>query len=364
MTAKPIFASIQILRAIAALLVVIFHLRIVEGKNASGEPLLPQWFDFGDGGVDLFFVISGFVMITITAGCYQSPAGAGRFLAKRAWRILPPYWFYTTLAVILMAVVPAMVNSSFPNQGIIASYLLWPQAVVPVLAVGWTLIHEAYFYLVMAVIIATLPQRWLPGFLALWAILVGVIYTQAATPAPWLALISSPMTWEFIAGAFIGLYWRRLPSWTGVPLLIAGTVIFILGMLALDQIGLKHHKDFYRVPVFGTASVLMVLGAVVWEAFRQVRFPLWLLAIGNSSFSLYLSHVFVISAVGRVWAKTGWTDSMLGHTVFIIIAVIASVFIGLLSYRYLEKPLLAAQNKVLRRKSAAAKLGQVERINS
>jgi exopolysaccharide production protein ExoZ len=116
------------------------HLLIAESKY-SRTPILPDEARFGAFGVDLFFVISGFIMVTIARDGAWAP-----FLAGRAKRILPPYWFYTTLVLLVSLYAPGAVNSSFAHPpSLWRSYLLIPDTVDPLLAVGWMLIHEMYF---------------------------------------------------------------------------------------------------------------------------------------------------------------------------------------------------------------------------
>lgn len=340
METRPILLSIQMLRAVAALLVVIFHLRIVEGKFGAGEMLLPGWLKLGYSGVDLFFVISGFVMVTIAKGRYGSVREAANFLGKRAWRVLPPYWLYTTVVVVLMTLVPHMVNTSYQNQSLLASYFLWPQSTLPLLTVGWTLVYEAYFYLVMAVAIAFLPERCLPAFLSVWAAIVLVGWSVFDKTSPVMYTMFSPMTGEFIAGAFVALYWRQIPAALGAPLLLAGTGSFLGAMLVLDHLEWLLDGGMYRVPIFGVASALIVAGAVVWEASRKPTIPAWVLAIGDSSYSLYLTHVFVISAMGRLWQLTSFNTGPWQHASFVAVTVMACVVVGLTSYRWFERPLL------------------------
>lgn len=340
MEKKPAYLSIQALRAVAAVLVVVFHLRIVEGKFGVGEILLPSWLNLGYAGVDLFFVISGFVMATIAKGRYGSISEAGRFLRKRAWRVLPPYWLYTTVVVVLMAFVPHMVNTSYQNQSVLASYLLWPQPTLPLLTVGWTLVYEAYFYLVMAVAIAFLPERRLPIFLAAWATIVAMGWAVFDTTSPVMYTVFSPMTGEFIAGAFVALFWRQIPTALGIPLLLAGTGSFLGAMLVLDYLQWLLDGGMYRVPIFGVASAMIVAGAVVSESSRQPTVPAWALSIGDSSYSLYLSHVFVISVMGRLWHMTPFNGEPWQHAGFVALTVLACVVVGLGSYRCLERPLL------------------------
>lgn len=334
-----VFHSIQALRGFAALMVVLFHLRIVEGRFGAGEALLPGALRFADAGVDLFFVISGFVMTTIAAGRYGSANEAGRFLVRRAWRILPPYWLYTTLVVALMLLAPGLANSSYGEQSILASYLLWPQEALPVLTVGWTLIHEAYFYLAMAIAIAILRESHLPWFLLGWAVVTLSMYGAVGAPPPWLAVLSSPMTLEFIAGAFIGLYWRRLPRSLSLAALVTGMVLLLSGMVAANAAALSNHTPVLRVLAFGLPGALIVLGAASFEGMRSIRMPRWSSELGNSSFSLYLGHVFVISAAGRLWQASGHNTGAWQYAAFLVLAVVACVAGGWLSYRWIESPL-------------------------
>ncbi len=170
---RPHFASIQMLRGIAALMVVIFHMVQAEVVHGAGDNLLNGTLaNFGYAGVDLFFVISGFVMTTIASGSYQSPRNALRFLMRRAARILPLYYIFTALIVVLLVVRPSMVSERFQFADVVASFLLLPQRQHPLLQVGWTLTYEAFFYLVMAVAIATVKENRMPYFLVAWAFVI------------------------------------------------------------------------------------------------------------------------------------------------------------------------------------------------
>lgn len=332
--------SIQVLRGLAALLVVVFHLEIVLGKYGAGPYTFGAPLSHAYSGVDLFFVLSGFVMTTIAAGSYSSMAVAGRFLFRRAWRILPLYWLYTTLVVAIMLLAPGLANSSSPGQSILASYLLWPQQQLPVLTVGWTLIHEAFFYIVMALAIAFARERQLPWVLLAWAALtVAAQQWPAASSTPWAAVLSSPLSLEFIAGAAVGLYWRHLPSIFGLPLIVAGAGGFAGSLIWLHSTPLEALPGINRVLHFGLPAALLVLGAVAWESSTSPRIPSVLQRIGDSSYSLYLSHVFVISLAGRLWLASGWNHSAMQYLAFALATMVTCVLVGWLSWRWLELPL-------------------------
>ncbi|WP_269791289.1 acyltransferase [Stenotrophomonas sp. Iso1] len=347
MTSRP-FHSVQALRAIAALLVVLFHLEIVEQKYSAASPVIPALLRFADSGVDLFFVLSGFVMTTIAAGRYGSPRNAAQFLVRRGWRVLPLYWFYTSIVVLLMLVAPGMANSSYQDQNIVASYLLWPQPQLPLLTVGWTLIHEMFFYLVMAALIAFARQSQLPWLLLGWAVItLAAHHLLGPTAAPWQRIASSPLTLEFIAGALVGLYWNRLPARLALPTAGIGAAGFVGVMLALAHVDAQATSASLRMLGFGLPAALITLGLVRWERATEPSLPRPLLLIGDSSYSLYLSHVFVISAMGRLWQKSGLNTAVWHSWLFVLLAVLACVAAGLISWRMLERPL--QQLRFLRR---------------
>ncbi|WP_303636504.1 acyltransferase family protein [Stenotrophomonas tuberculopleuritidis] len=334
--------SLQCLRGVAALAVVLFHLRGVEIKYLQGPAILDAVARYADAGVDLFFVLSGFVMTTVSVGRYGKDGASSQFLAKRAWRVLPMYWIFTTLVVVLMALAPGMVNTSYENQSVLASYLLIPHAQLPVLTVGWTLVHEAYFYLVFASAIALVPERFVPAFLLAWAAAVGAAHWSPDGPAmPAHHLVTNPLTYEFIAGALLGLYWRRIPSWFALPLFSTGIAGAMTAAALLPEEGPASMNVHTRVALFGSASVLLLAGSVRMEALNRLRAPLWLMRLGDSSYSLYLTHIFVISAAGRLWAmlvpSTGWP----AHLAFVMGTTLACCLVGYIVHVRLERPLLA-----------------------
>ena len=353
---RATLASLQVLRAVAAMLVLAFHLRIVEAKVA-GASILPAAVRFADAGVDLFFVISGVVMALVTRGQFGSPPDAARFFARRFRRVVPLYWLYTTVVVALMAAFPGIANSSYQGQGVLASYLLWPQAQLPLLTVGWTLIHEMYFYVVIAMTLALVSERRLPAVMAAWGALVVVAqFWLAPRHAPWVHLVLNAMTLEFIGGVVLGLYWHRVPEhvarWslpTGSALLIGA--MLVLGHLASTTGHLPVAYPILRTALFGPASVLLVLGALAWERQHPDVLPRALVRLGDSSYSLYLSHVLVVSAVGRIWHMGGATASPWSRVAFLLVAFCAALAFGTASYRLLERR-MSGYGVTLRERSA------------
>jgi exopolysaccharide production protein ExoZ len=337
-TPALVIKNIQALRAIAANGVLVSHLLIVEQKYSHSGPVLPADARSGAFGVDLFFVISGFIMATIARD-----ASWGGFLAGRARRIVPPYWFYTTLVLVVWLVAPAAVNSASAHPpSIWRSYFLIPDSVEPLLAVGWTLIHEMYFYLCFAFMIFlmgrcgfTLPfllLTWTAAVIALDALLR--LYDIAS---PVASVVAHPLTLEFIAGVSAGLLVQRKVSAFAASALIAGIVILIVvlsfpGFAADFLTG----RSWLRPVLVGAPCALIVYGVAAMEVRGALTSPRWLAALGDASYSTYLSHVLVLSALGRVLAMTP-NHSVYLEAAFVIVCGVTANIVGLLSCRLIER---------------------------
>lgn len=344
------FSSIQVCRALAANAVVLSHLVAIEQKYAHGYTLLPEWLRFaGWSGVHFFFVISGFVMMF----AYR-PGNWTGFLAARLLRIYPVYWVYTTMVLAVFLVAPAMVNSSVGQpQSIIKSYLLWPDAAAPLLAVGWTLIHEMYFYLALAILIAlAVPLRYA---LPLWAsvLAAGAWILPEPVASPVLGLLLSPLTFEFLLGAVAGLLIRRKVLAFGRTALLAGIALALAGGVLYVRWGVAHGEIVTSILLLGLPFVLVVYGLAVVE--RRHGWPKLpqLERLGDASYSTYLGHVLVLSAIGRVYAALpihGWAV----EAVFLAVCLVAANIAGVLSYRWIEQPILRLRRYLPRANSVAA----------
>jgi len=280
--------SIQALRGIAAMLVVIYHARALEiagiARGGSSEPaLIGGLFSSGFAGVDLFFVVSGFVMVWVTRDILPGRTTSADFLFARVTRIYPVWWAAATLGLIYMVLSGGV--ALFDSSGAVItpdtseyqylwkSYLLVPQAEYPVLLIGWTLIHEVYFYLVFALLLF-LPRGALPYALLVWGVaIVGASLAGLPTPIAkdLLTLVVHPMTMEFIFGATVGLvvtsglFWRP-----GIVLMIA--TLWLVAALGLQGEPTPYTLQWGRVLEIGLPCALLIYavaaidvqGRLVW----------------------------------------------------------------------------------------------------
>jgi exopolysaccharide production protein ExoZ len=325
-------ANIQVLRAVAVLLVIAVHAQVNEAR-ATGDPILPGWFYHGVSGVDLFFVISGFIMVWITRGRHSSLRRVGAFLFARVARIYPPVWLFTSLAIIGF-VLQGTVDRWMTEYNVLYSYLLFPDELPPVLGVSWTLVHELYFYAVFAALLFA-PAPFLPFGLGLWgAVVLAGQSMHWDTISPWTWLALHPLTFEFLIGAFAGLILTRYRPVLPLLFIVLGAVAFIGGVIWLGDVEPAGYPTGWgRVIAFAPGAALLVYGAAGVEIGAGLRAPRWIAAIGDWSYSLYLSHLLVIAALAHLWmrfAQPGVADNLLmvGLMFGIPIAVAAAAYHG------------------------------------
>lgn len=330
--------SIQALRAAAAAWVVIYHLVNAEHVYGGGVTVLGGFAQFGFAGVDVFFVISGFIMATVTAGWFGSPGGALDFLGKRAIRIYPLYWLCTAAIIAVLVVRPAALDPAFGDKSIVRSLLLLPQEGGPLLAVGWTLTYELFFYAMTALALAFAAQRRIPYMLGLWALILGAVQAFPVQ-GPWGMLLASPLAFEFIAGAVVGLYWRQLPIKVAMALLIAGGVWLVGACAVLIDFPNHGQSAGIRTLAFGPPAALIIAGLARLELAGKLRVPRIAVALGDASYSLYLTHLFVLSICGRLFARWEVTGSASGNYAFLVGSFIASCAVGLAVHWAIERPL-------------------------
>lgn len=347
------FESIQALRAFAAWLVVLYHLAETPDERWSVADGQANWLRFyrviGFAGVDLFFVISGVVMM-IT--CYHrsgNPAEVPRFLWRRASRVYPLYWF-TTFAVLVAAwLVPSLaVRDKFAELSLMKSLLLWPQEDFPAVAVGWTLTFELYFYVMFAALLL-LPKKYVRPALLLWAVTTLILFHEFDRPNFHtlrgnlkLPLFASPLTLEFLAGCLIGWYVSerklRLAAvnlWTGTALLL------LVGYFVGNDYPDKSQYGLLRVSVYGTAAALIVAGAVGLERQgRWKRLP-GLTFWGNASYSLYLSHIYVIALVAKLQIRVSPELTPLTRFAWTLVCLACCGLVAALGHLWVEQPLLS-----------------------
>jgi len=310
--------SLQSLRFFAALAVVIYHAdsEIFQATHRLGVLGL-RGAMLGQAGVDLFFVLSGVVIATSSAGL-----SAKAFAVKRATRILPLY-----AAVAVLYLTARLFAGVLDWREVVSTVFLWPaldRMTDPLVPVAWTLCFEMLFYASTALVL------WRPRLIwPLGAIFVAALATRSV---PLTRFIGNPLILEFLMGVAL----------TRIPKAAGGVALIPVGMALLWFFGatgyptttgaLDGEMVWQRVLYLGLPAAMIVWGTMQISARRGV-----LTYLGDTSYALYLSHAPVVVAVSYLLCR--WTA--LPVDAIAVAATVASVLLAWRIHELVEKPLLA-----------------------
>lgn len=316
--------SLQVLRFLAAAMVIVAHATEAFGGPLKGTPLA----EAGAAGLDLFFVLSGFIITRVAA---ETP-GAVDFLKRRYLRVAPLFYLSCIPWIFISLGDPLL------RDWILASLTFWPvqggQIVGPVNNVGWTLCFEMVFY---AAVGLSKVHRW-----AGWAILglYALAALLAAPERPALGFLGNAMFLEFLAGAAIAIIWKgRASPVFGAILTAAGALAMLAGAAATGPAmwtsGMVTAGGVVaagRTAALGAPAALIVLGFLHLEPWLRGQRLLGYL--GDASYSIYLTHTITITVFGRLLGAS--SPGMFAASIPL------AVVIGVLTHEIVEKPLLRA----------------------
>ena len=348
---------IQVLRGVASLLVVLYHTsaNVIDKFNID---FCGNIFYFGSAGVDVFFVLSGFIITYSSFKLLNNRSNIGRFLYKRAVRIFPIYWIIIGLFLLMQLVFPAYYRTHYQLEigNILATWLLLPGHVM-INGVSWSMSYELYFYVLFALAFIFPQKKWL--LYTGMAYMLGIIILFASgfslgTMNNMMSMVLSPMIIEFFLGVCAALIIARIPAATGLPFIIIGIVLFLAGSIITDWYHIDLHPNFFiRVILFGPASFFIITGLVKYELGNRIKVPAVFTDLGAASYSLYLLHLPVLVACIKIIAKFNIHSPWLLHVlVFMVIAFIC--FVSILFYKFAEKPLIDKLNSLYKDKRTKA----------
>ncbi|MGJ8663262.1 MAG: acyltransferase family protein, partial [Marinicella sp.] len=343
-----------------ALLVVFFHLVPQFGQaNFALAPLMSFFAQFGYAGVDVFFVISGYVIWKSS----QSNSGKStpHFIYNRLTRIYLGYWPYFLL---YLAVVYFFASGKLNNANLLGSFFLTEIGIHKLLIpIAWTLTYEMYFYLCFTVLML-LPKNLLPMMIKLlivfivliqgYHILFNDIYTHANFPYIdfYLTFLTSPFCLEFLMGCLVAIFFEKNRiKHLKIPLLLAA-VVLIAGLFYQQQYIMPEGllaQGYYlpqRVMFWGTVSVLLVASVVELNKRGTILLPKMSHLLGGASYSIYLSHIPIIFLFSHLGFVTYFRNQLkLPDLGFLIIALCVIIY-SVVHYLWIEKPLMQASKWV------------------
>jgi peptidoglycan/LPS O-acetylase OafA/YrhL len=337
--------GLQLLRAVAVISVAWLHgsekLAVHSGHR------LP---DLGVFGVDIFFVISGFILSSVAMRERRQPGlpTTANFLKRRLLRIYPLYWIFALLAIARLSLSHQPFESKY-----IPAFFLMPPLQYPAFPLlhefSWTLIFEVFFYALLSVLLLKTIRYAVPALIAVLLLLVGA-GTVIDIHRPVLIILCNPILLEFAFGAAIALVFRQTGQRRnlGIACTVAGAALALLfhnvhpaNVAGGQQMITIDAGVFLRVGTFGIAAVLLVGGIVLWSPSLDTRVGRLFVILGNASYSIYLFSSIGIEMILRLLFKlNGHPVSLFKQATYNSLSVLVVLALGWLLYDLVEWPML------------------------
>jgi peptidoglycan/LPS O-acetylase OafA/YrhL len=323
--ARARLVGLQVLRFAAAFAVVLFHIGSgLQLKFGHQSNMLGM----GAVGVDIFFVISGFIIAYTT----DPKKGAWSFSMRRIVRIVPLYWTLTIGIVAIAMIRPSLLNSTLVNgETLLKSLFFIPfaktnGAVQPLLFLGWTLNYEMFFYAVYAVCIAMgLRGPVPPAIVIVTLVIVGRFVT--VDNIAW-RFYTNPLILEFVFGICVYLLHARFPR------LFQTRTKVILGIFVASLFVRELTPNLHWIFANGIPAAVLVAATLSWRP-RQTPMIVFVVLLGDASYSLYLSHPYIVQALVAALPEGTGLVPQVGVG---IAASVISIAVSILLYRIIERP--------------------------
>lgn len=325
------FTKIHYLRAFAAMSVVVYHIHSSFMTHLNIELL--RIFSIGDIGVDIFFIISGFIMMHVS---FNKEFDAVAFIKNRFFRIYPVYFFYFSVAFFIFLIFPDKINRNAPHEiKVLPSLLLLPYTEYSnLIPVAWTLVYEIHFYFIITVVFSIVEK--LRTFILVSTLCLLSLSSIFTNSTYYTDFISNPIILEFAMG--ILLY-----SLTQKPIVyedLLTSLILISTLLVVYVFSDSIRSIKYGMPSF--LIIIFLLSLTSKNKDSKNIFEYFLDLAGTYSYSLYLSHIFVISAIINLIIFLEIKNINV-YIIFFLTIILCNI-IAFLSYRIIEQPLIRLLN--------------------
>ena len=355
--------SVQALRAIAALLVVSVHsIDAAELYSSPRQSRFFHWGNYGACGVDIFFAISGFIVSQVAVRMAdRNPAApsatARQFLTRRITRIYPLYWILT--AVVIAMEELGRHHTEWHSFHWLPTLLLLPSLQglgnAPALSLGWSLMFEMYFYLILTIFMVWTPRSLVRNTVAFLCGMV-ILGTLVNIHRPLIVIWMNPIVLEFVFGCLIGLIFSRstvnvktrtmnvktrtIGFWVAAigAVSLAATIFTGYGLASEQDWILAGYYSWLRVGVWGVPATLLVGGVIFWNPKMRSAPARLLVFLGDASYSVYLCTIPSRSFVEHFWRFFG----KFGADTGVFLGALFCIVVGVICYLALERPLMRA----------------------
>lgn len=316
------YISIQYLRALAAFMVLLSHVAH-KVRQSGGDSL--DWFQIGGYGVDLFFIISGFIMcLTVD----KKKISFATFMKARVIRIIPLYWLLTSFALMIYLIKPSLINSSGGVTSIVDSYLLLPLGDKFLINNGWTLSFEFFFYIIFASFIFLGDLQKLTTSIVLVCLAAIGFFLQFESAL--LNFMTDSILIEFVMGiaSYSLIKKNKIPKNWSFILIICGVMSLSYGnVYGYGEVLLSFGRFFYA----GIPMMMLFIGFVSLESKMKMSLPLY--NLGMSSYAMYLLHPFILSGVTLVFKKANF---IVNTNIYIVSMIFISLVLSFYCYKHIE----------------------------
>jgi exopolysaccharide production protein ExoZ len=322
--------GIEASRGIAATVVVLYHVARHIDKN-YGMPLLKGVFQFGHAGVDLFFVLSGFIILHVHYHDIGRPARLGHYLNRRFTRVMPIYWVALAMTIAMAA------GGGLPNLSDLAwSVTLLPSNKILILEIAWTLRHEIVFYALFCILIIN-RTAGIATFGA-WLILI-LLGTSGTFAMNWLpGSTYNAFNFEFFLGMAAAFALRSVKVPSPRLVLAIGLALFTAAALAEDLQLFDGYAAAGRL-VYGLPAALIVVGVAASDRDAPIKVPRLLRTLGAASYSIYLFQFVFIGILWKLWLAVDLDQVAPPVASFPLLAA-GGIAGGVLASRLIEYPLM------------------------
>ena len=282
------FDSIQVLRGLAAVFVVLAHVRhYVESLETNSVDNIFMIFNiaFNQGAI-LFFVISGFLM------SYLIDIGYRNFLSRRLARIYPTYIIVATIVLVTEEATYKWIL----HPTVLKAFSLLPFGnVTYTMGVEWTLVYEVFFYFVCAVFTLNILREWFHIFLWGWLAVILIFAYNAAAPQIQMHPTFNTIFFDlynmyFVGGGLTYYFYKRFPLKNQIigKILICSGIVYMSGYSVFTQISWFSKAQLF-ILLFCCCGVLLGALSIKTSSFKKSK--QFLMKIGDYSYALYLVHM-------------------------------------------------------------------------